>query len=251
MTSAHSETERLTRIPRISLRVQVYDQLRQLILSNQLSPGVDLTIDSLAEQLSISHTPIREALGMLELDGLIVMGPHKTPRVSDIHPQDVRDVYEMRIVLEGWAAEQVVAFVSEKDLAEADRILSQVEREARQKRLTSHVDADVALHMAIVRPIKNPLFQRLYQIAGDRSVRIRSLVEARSSQETSTILKEHRSILAALRKRNPQQARARVEHHLRRAMERTLATLSAMNPPEHGAEAQEQSPPAGSVPREA
>lgn len=218
----------MRKISRTSLRLRVYERLKALIVTNRLSPGQEMGIDLLAGQLSVSQTPVREALAMLEMEGLVVMGQHKTPRVTDVSTRDVHDVYEMRILLEGWAAEKSADLVADSDLDRAEEMLAEVEKEAHEDRLSSHLDADIAVHQVIIRPIRNELFQRLYGLVGDRSIRIRSLAEAHSAQQIVTITKEHREIVDALRSHRPTSARERVVHHLQRAMARTLSALSEM-----------------------
>src|SRR5919201_598631 len=82
---------------------QAYEQIKDLIVRNQLRPNQDIVIDQLAQELGMSHTPVREALIKLELDGLITIERHKTPRVSAIQLDDIRDMYHVRMLLEGWA----------------------------------------------------------------------------------------------------------------------------------------------------
>lgn len=63
-----------------SLQQIVYERIKRLILTNHYKPGQSLIIDQLTEDLGISHTPVREALAMLKLDGLVTTGYHRTPQ---------------------------------------------------------------------------------------------------------------------------------------------------------------------------
>jgi DNA-binding GntR family transcriptional regulator len=82
----------------------VADHLRSLILNRQLGPGERLVQDDLAEQLGVSRTPIREALHLLAADGLVVLSPYKGASVAVFSIEDLKDLYSIRIPLEGYGA---------------------------------------------------------------------------------------------------------------------------------------------------
>jgi len=213
------------KLPSGSLRARVYEHLRGLILANKLAPGQNLIIDQIAVEMGVSHTPVREALGMLELDGLVTSERNRTPRVTDISPEDVRDVYEMRAVLEGWAAVKAALSLTDTELSEMGDMLDHAKNEAARGSYEAHLESDILLHQKLTRPIGNAVFQRLFTLVTAQSMRIRSLVEARSSREVEAIIEEHRSILEALKARDPDLARARIVAHLSAARDRTLAAL--------------------------
>ena len=102
-------------------------------------------------------------------------------------------------------------------------------QDALQSEYDAHLEADVAMHDMIMKAADNRLFDRLAQLVGDQSVRIRSLVEAiASAEEVLTIVDEHCSILEALRARDAVLTRERLIAHLEAGMERTLAALEKM-----------------------
>lgn len=209
------------------LRERVYERLKQRILRLEWCPGDQIVIDQVADELSVSHTPVREALAMLELDGLVSMQQYKTPRVASIDEQDVREVYEMRILLEGWAAYQAAGLLRDSDLAEIEKTILRGSQEIVEGHFETHLHADVGLHDLILRAAPNSLFQRLAQQVTDRSVRIRALVEAdRGAEVALAIDREHLEIVGALMSHKPELARDLVVTHLKAAMGRTLNVLS-------------------------
>ena len=84
----------------LPLRDVVFRALRQAILRGELKPGERLMEIRLANQLGVSRTPIREAIRMLELDGLVIMVPRKGAQVAQITEKDLNDVLEVRLGLE-------------------------------------------------------------------------------------------------------------------------------------------------------
>ena len=81
----------------LPLRDVVFRTLRQAILRGELKPGERLMEIRLANQLGVSRTPIREAIRMLELDGLVIMVPRKGAQVAQITEKDLNDVLEVRL----------------------------------------------------------------------------------------------------------------------------------------------------------
>jgi len=209
-----------------SLRERVYDQLKSLILSNSLLPGQQIVIDQLARQMGVSHTPIREALAMLELEGLVVMTHYKNARVSKIDADDVREVYEMRRILEGWAAGVAALSFSNQeiqDLVKLKQIFCQQENKENFKAL---LDADILLHDLIINQIDNRLFSRISELVNLQSRRIRTLVEAiQGVKHADTRNQEHCDIVDAITSRDPVRARSDMELHLVNAQQRTISAL--------------------------
>lgn len=98
------------------LRQQVLDSLRQAIIDGRLAPGARLTERELTGMMGVSRTVIREALRQLESEGLVAIIPNKGPVVRELTPAEAQDLYQIRAVLEGYAAR---LFVENADDARA------------------------------------------------------------------------------------------------------------------------------------
>lgn len=218
------------KIQRGPLREQVRDQIKQLILTNQFRPGQPIVIDRLASELGVSHTPVREALAMLQHDGLVVMRPYENPRVAEIEASDVREAWEMRLLLEGWAINQAALRLPEDALDKIADALACARRDAGESRYDSHLESDFALHEMILQATGNRLFERLAQLVNDQSVRIRWLVETIApAEEVLGMIDEHCAIVQALRARDQELAYERLIAHLKGGRERTLRALEALS----------------------
>ena len=84
-------------------------QLRASILQGDFGPGDTLVISTLAEQLGLSATPLREALRKLAAEGLVVLQSHGSARVAEVDLQEANEIYELRLILEPMALERAVA----------------------------------------------------------------------------------------------------------------------------------------------
>jgi len=134
----------------VSLQQIVYERIKKLILTNRLKPGKSLIIDQLTEELGVSHTPVREALAMLKLDGLVVTGYHHTPQVTDIEESDVREIYEVRMMLEGFAIQQVGGKLTPDDLDAMEKSLEIPDGINLDERLDLIAQSDVRFNGIIV-----------------------------------------------------------------------------------------------------
>jgi DNA-binding GntR family transcriptional regulator len=83
------------------LERRVYERLRDEIVSGELQPGAQLVEARIAEELGVSKTPVREALIRLQRDGLVAIEPYRGARVTQPSPEDVREILELRLLLEG------------------------------------------------------------------------------------------------------------------------------------------------------
>ncbi len=220
----------IKKVKKSTLKDVVGAQIKDWILTNQLSPGQPLVIDQIASSLGVSHTPVREALAMLELDGLVELSSYQNPRVADITETDVREVYEMRLLTETWAIERCVLTLSDEILDMFGQMLNKARAEAEQGKFQAHLDSDVTLHQTVLQSTGNALFMMLASKVHERSVRIRSLVEVQGKpQDVCAIISEHDQILAALRKRDPQESRKTMQNHLEAGQLRTLKVLQGFD----------------------
>src|SRR6201991_4160744 len=105
--------------------------LRECILDGTLSPGTKLSQVSLARQLGISRTPLREVLRMLQKEGLVEIEPNQRTRVSGLDPQELDDVYASRILLETLALSMTIGHFGAASRKEAKRLLTVMRRAGR------------------------------------------------------------------------------------------------------------------------
>src|SRR5579885_1654687 len=95
----------------------VYARVREAILDGELAPGTVMSQVALAEDLGISRTPLREALRMLQSEGLIDAQPNRRVRVAPMTPQDLEDLWIIRVTLEAEALRLSVPRMTPEDLA--------------------------------------------------------------------------------------------------------------------------------------
>lgn len=218
------------RVNKSTLKDQISSQIKELILANRMSPGQPIVIDKLAEEFGVSHTPVREALAMLERDGLIELNSYQNPRVASVTVSDVQDVYEMRLMVESWAVEHAAVNLSDDQIEHIKNLLEFARKEAAARNYKPHLQVDLILHETLLRSTNNKLFWSLAQRIHEHSILVRSLVEATgTAQEIEQIIDEHSVILQALYTHNPQLSRQALVAHLEAGYKRTLHVLDGKN----------------------
>lgn len=118
-----------SQIQPVNLRDQVVDQIRTAIIEGRLKPNDHIVESELTRQLGVSRTPVREALILLEQDGLVVSYPHRGSFVRTFTVRDVKDIFSMRTALENFAGELIIQHLTDADYKHLDDLI-EAQREA-------------------------------------------------------------------------------------------------------------------------
>lgn len=210
-----------------SLRERLYETLREDILSNKYEPGEELQIDKLAQEFGVSTTPIREALVRLEGDGLVVSIPNRGVQVAPISLDDVRNLYEVRRLLEPYVAKIAARYCEEGEVeALYEKLVHLIEGPTD---LAAYINADLELHELMSQHLRNTLLKDILDQVDQHSIRVRYLAESSAGglrpEVVELVTREHLKILDAIRKRDEEKAAAATLQHLTNAEARTLKSL--------------------------
>jgi DNA-binding GntR family transcriptional regulator len=201
----------------------VHAYLRECILDGTLSPGTKLSQVSLAVQLGISRTPLREVLRMLQEEGLVEIEPNQRTRVAGLDPQELDDVYASRILLETLALSMTIGHFGARARGEARRLLAAMRRAAKSGDFDAWFAAHADYHR-VCTAAAGEAMQRQLRAFADRTtryIRIYQLSEPGSWQAAGDV--EHAAILEALIAGDERGALTGMAHHLERTALRVLA----------------------------
>lgn len=200
----------------VSLRNKVFKYIKTQIITGQYNPGESLVESKLAEELGVSRTPIREAIRLLELEGLVETIPNKGAVVLGISPKDVEDIYAIRQLIEGLAARWAAERITTNELKELHKILDLMEFYASRQDLEEMANLDNKFHQLIFEAsgskILNLTLSNLHQYV--QLARMESLKVPRRAEHT---LQEHRCILESFIEKNPEKAEKALARHVRHA----------------------------------
>jgi DNA-binding GntR family transcriptional regulator len=223
------------------LRQKAYRIIQNKLLEGQLRAGNLVSEQALAQEIGMSRTPVREAIGQLQSEGLF----YKVPRVGTIvrlpDRQELSELYEVREALESFAAANVVDALSASDLDAMERsqaellaILAELPAEMgplSEAMLRRFFSADIAFHHVIMGAINNKhaiqiidefrVVQRVFEY--NRIVHDHSLISNAAAQ--------HGEVLAALKAKNGEAARLAMAFHIHAAQEKALASFDASPDP--------------------
>ena len=206
----------------LPLRDVVFNTLRQAILRGELKPGERLMEIALSQRLGVSRTPVREAIRMLEQEGLVIMIPRKGAQVAEISEKDLKDG------LEELAVRIACQRITEEELEELEQAVKEFEEAMKEDNLGVLAAADVRVHEVIYGSTHN---KRLVQIISNiREQMYRYRVEYLKDVESRrTLVEEHYAVYRALKARNQQQAVKDICIHIVNQQNAILRSLEQMN----------------------
>ena len=202
-----------TSIQRTTLSDKVYETLLEAIVSGRIDPGTELSVVGIAKELDVSRTPVHDALRQLAHDGLVEQEVNRKARVAAFTRDDVFEIFEMRKLLEGQAAQLAATRMDEKVLkvlqAEADRLANSPDAIDWVQRW---IDFDEQFHCAIAESSGN---RRLcMDITRYRLLHRGFNQMATNAEVLQQALADHQEILAALQEQNAAEAATAMVSHI-------------------------------------
>jgi DNA-binding GntR family transcriptional regulator len=195
----------------------VYEVLRDAILRGQIPAGQATTQSMLARDLGVGRTPLREALRMLQREGLVVSEPHRSVRVAQLSSSDAEGLYVMRISLESVALRLSVPRLTSADIAELEGYMAQMDHYMRLQDAPGLRGPHAAFHALLIRYAGPRVTEMLAQLF-DHAERYRLAFGAATSVDWDQRREEHRAILDAASAGDVDEAvRSLVIHYARTA----------------------------------
>jgi DNA-binding GntR family transcriptional regulator len=196
-----------------------YKIIKDDLLRHDTPPGRQLHVEALAEQLGISRTPVREALLKLERDGLVHVVPRVGFFVSELSYEDIMELFELRELIETWAAERAARFLTAADLERMEQLIQESVWAVEQGDLSRFLEIDVEFHNLLIERSDNRRLVSMLEGVRDLMFRER-IFSLRSQENIQASLGEHRRILEALSRRDGERAGKAMSEHLSNAGER-------------------------------
>ncbi len=204
------------------LREQIYDILREGILTGRLVPGEQVTEVGISEQFRVSRTPTREAIRMLEQEGFLVIIPRKGAFVSGIKSRkEITDIFQVRIVLEGLAASLAAQHITKEQIAKLKEQTESIAQCIAASDVARCIEIDTAFHRLICEASHNELLQRILDNLFEQITRFRAASLAGGGR-LQQALEDHRRLFAAIADGDSALAKQLAEQHLDGAQARVL-----------------------------
>lgn len=185
----------------LPLRDVVFNTLREAILKGELKPGERLMELQLASKLGVSRTPIREAIRMLEQEGLAVTVPRKGAEVAGMTEKDMEDVLVIRAALDQLAVQLACDEITEEQIAELCQAQEQFERSSKSGDVKAIAQADVEFHDAIYRATDNAKLTNMLNNLREQVYRYR-VEYLKDEKGYPALIQEHQQIVDGLANRD-------------------------------------------------
>lgn len=204
-----------------------YQRLRRDIISGKLTGGLRLGETDLASQYGISRTPIRESLRRLESEGLVEVLPHRGARVVDWSDVDVGAIYDLRAMVEGYAASRAATRISDEEIDRLGELCAEMEH------ITEHQspgDPDMVDRIA---ELNSDLHGSVAEAAGEYHIAamrnivvvvplVLRMINVFTTEDLTRSNNHHRDLLAAFRARDDDWAEVVMRSHVHAAKVRLL-----------------------------
>lgn len=177
----------------LPLRDVVFNTLREAILRGDLVPGERLMELQLAAKLGVSRTPIREAIRMLEQEGLAITIPRKGAIVAGMTEKDMQDVLEIREALEELSVQVACDKITAEEIAKLHRNMKNFEQSLKSGDLKQMAQADVEFHDVIYQATDNPKLINMLNNLREQMYRYR-VEYLKNPQNHEQLLLEHEAI---------------------------------------------------------
>lgn len=249
---ARDVTNRAAAAPRrLVLADGTYDAIKAMILDHEISPGEHVGIDELARDLSVSQTPVREALARLESDGLVVKIPLRGYEATNLlSVQEFDELFQFRSLIEPWAASAASRRSTRRDVEALQNELERaeqiepsttgttypafVEHDTRFHALVAHASGNTWVEESFVRTHCHMHLFRVYKASlndgGAEGEFVRNMfAEYYESGKKPLALSEHNEILAAIVGGSADAAQALMLHHIESSRQRFIPAVEALH----------------------
>lgn len=188
----------------LSLREQVYEYLRNEMITGGLVPGSTINLNKIAERLGISKTPLRDALIHLELEGFVTILPRRGVMVNALEMKDVKDAYDSIGIIEAAIVQDCFEKIKSAHISRLERLNEQMRKDIREDDFSKLFKTNLAFHDVVNSLSDNPLLEkfifpikhRLYDFQGQSYI---PEWELRNCDE-------HDQFIGFLKERNPLEA---------------------------------------------
>jgi DNA-binding GntR family transcriptional regulator len=207
---------------------EVISSIFQAILDGQLKPGERLVEKTIAEEVGVSRSPVRQALQEMERQGIVISIPRKGAYVSSWTVEDVEDFARVRVELEGLAAEQAADRIKPKEIHLLRNLVEEMYQAAANQAVDREIDCDLKFHRQVVKSSRNNTLISIYGAIELRThmYMIYEKYISPSIPERMKLTREHMQIVDALEDADSKLAKELIQNNVLKAVEALLGRMS-------------------------
>jgi DNA-binding GntR family transcriptional regulator len=204
---------------------RVIDHLRHAIVTRELRPGDPVRADVVAEELGISRIPVREALRILEAEGLVLAEPHKGATIAPLGVADLHEIYLLRRLLETEAVMRAAPALNAETLRRMEELIAEMDEVVDAPDELRFIGLNRQFHFALYEACGLPRLTKLISLLWSQSDAYRALY-ATDPERRRAVQDEHKEIMQACWARDARAAVELIDRHRSRSEAATTALLS-------------------------
>lgn len=198
--------------PNNSISEHVYADLKKDIIAGILQPDTRLIVTEIAGKYQISQAPVREALERLKQEGLITGIPNKGSVVSTITPKEIKDIFVLREIIEGFAVRQSMPLLTEEDYSYLHRLIEDMEVANKHNEMLRILELDMEFHAFFYKRCDN---QAILELWNRMQTKVMRFMAISNRHHTTDVLAEwHLILIDALRSGDADAAEAAFIEHM-------------------------------------
>lgn len=207
---------------------EAYDKFKEALLNREIELGATLAQSELASTLSVSISPLRDALKVLESEGFVEILPRSGIKINKPDINLIKNCYQLRLILEGAALEKFFESCSQSELDEIHQthltVLQRTESvtDENDPFLIEAREIDAKFHRKLIRALDNPIIDSIYKTNNERALLIRLHRSKTTRHFVLTTFNEHMKIINALVEKDIGTAKIALEDHLGKSIQRAM-----------------------------
>jgi len=210
---------------RLSTKDYAYSEIKLRIVSGELEPDQQVIEESLASDLEISRTPLREALQRLEIEELLIRLPNGRLKVAPISVQEVEEIFVVRSQLEGIIARQATLNANPNDIQHLAQLTREIVRAAEDSRREDVVYYGSQFHSCLYDISRNRTVFKMLNQLNDHISRYRRLGPIRSASRSIKAAKEHQSIFDHIAAGDAEGAEREMRLHIQNSLSTAVESI--------------------------
>lgn len=211
-------------ISRRSLHDELADRLRDMIIQGTLIAGEKVPERELTEMFGVSRTPLREALKVLAVEGLVTLNPNRGSMVTRLTRRDIEEIFPVIGAIEGLAGQLACQRITAQELAAIESLQGKMVVQFQKNDLPGYFATNESIHEAILRAARNETLLSTHKSLSGRIRRSRYTANL-SSERWAKAVAEHEEIFAVLRSRDGDRLSLLMQRHMQNKMNAVLALM--------------------------
>ncbi|MEX2416027.1 MAG: GntR family transcriptional regulator [Paenibacillaceae bacterium] len=196
-----------------SISTQVYMKMKKDIIEGTLQPGERLIVLDIAGNFQISQAPVREALERLKQEGLIIGKPNKGSVVSNITAKEIKDIFVLREIIEGFAVRESMPLLTQVDYSYLEEIVSEMDSAVQQNDTLKILELDMSFHGFFYKRCNNDAILELWDHMKTKVMRFMAIANRKHS--TKNLVEGHLALINILKAGNVEDAEKRFILHMK------------------------------------